>query len=76
MLITIPDQIGKSIHELLYLLLKLVNQKCNSKLSLHQMLTLVAANLMSRRNIHDLLLQKEPEKPPEINTNQLCLGIC
>jgi len=59
-----------------YLLLKLVNQKCNSKLSLHQMLTLVAANLMSRRNIHDLLLQKEPEKPPEINTNQLCLGIC
>jgi len=31
---------------------------------------------LSRRNIHDLLLQKEPEKPPEINTNQLCIGIC
>ncbi|MDQ7004215.1 MAG: transposase [Ghiorsea sp.] len=57
-----------------YLLLKLVNKKSASKLSLHQVAILVAANLMSRRNIFDLLLQKELQKPPEIHSNQLTFG--
>jgi len=59
-----------------YLLLKLASKKSDSKLSLHQIATLVASNLMARRNIYDLLLQKEPEKPPEIHANQLRLGLC
>ncbi|MDQ7059219.1 MAG: hypothetical protein Q9N62_12730 [Ghiorsea sp.] len=57
-----------------YLLLKLVNKKSASKLSLHQVAILVAANLMSPRNIFDLLLQKEPQKPPENRSNQLTFG--
>jgi len=59
-----------------FLLLKLVSKKYDSKLSLHQIATLVASNLMARRNIYDLLLQKEPEKPPEIHVNQLRLALC
>jgi len=30
---------------------------------------------MARRNIYDLILQKEPQKPPEIHENQLQLGL-
>lgn len=59
-----------------YLLLKRVSKKSDSKLSLHQIGTLAASNLMARRNIYDLLLQKELEKPPEIHANQLRLGLC
>ena len=59
-----------------YLLIKLVSKNSDSKLSLHQIATLVASNLMARRNIYDLILQKEPKKPPEIHENQLQLGLC
>jgi len=58
-----------------YLLLKLANQSVNSVLSLYQLATLLSITLMERRNLDELMLQKDPPKPPEKNLNQLSLGL-
>ncbi len=58
-----------------YLLLKLANASVASVLSLYQLATLLSVTLMERRNIDELMLQKHPPKPPEINLNQLSLGL-
>jgi len=56
-----------------YLLLKLINKNSNSKVTLHQLATLVAVNIMERRNITKLLMRKKPPKPDEKNINQMTL---
>jgi hypothetical protein len=58
-----------------YLLLKLANQSVDSVLSLYQLATLLSITLMERRSIEELMLQKDPPKPPTNNPNQLALGI-
>jgi len=56
-----------------YLLLKLINKNSNSKVTLHQLATLVAVNIMERRNITELLMRKKPPEPDEKNINQMTL---
>jgi len=58
-----------------YLLLKLANQSVASVLSIYQLATLLSVTLMERRNTDELMLQKHPPKPSEINLNQLSLGL-
>jgi len=56
-----------------YLLLKLINRNSNSRVTLHQLATLVAVNIMERRNITELLMRKKPPEPDEKNINQMTL---
>jgi len=56
-----------------YLLLKLINKNSNSKVTLHQLATLVAVNIMERRNITELLMRKKPPQANEKNMNQMIL---
>jgi len=54
-----------------YLLLKLVNKHGDSKVTLQQLATLVAANIMERRNIDELIMRKKPPKGVKENMNQM-----
>ena len=54
-----------------YLLLKLTNKYSCSKVTLQQLATLVAVNIMERRCIAELMMRKKPPKPKNENVNQL-----
>jgi len=54
-----------------YLLLKLVNKNPQSKVTLQQLATLVAVNIMERRDITELMMRKKPPKAMKENINQM-----
>jgi len=54
-----------------YLLLKLVNKGSQAKVALQQLATLVAVNIMERRDITELMMRKKPPKSIKENINQM-----